>query len=307
MHTVILHDAPIPTWFKVGGRADALAKPRDAAEVRDLMLAFAHGPIRVLGDGANLLVDDDGVDGLVLDLRDLDSVEFDDHALPAGSVPGSREAMTLIRCGAGANLPKLITECVRRGLAGIEGLAGIPASMGGAVVMNAGGAFGQIGDAVHAVHAITRGGEALHIPRHELHFDYRHSGLNHLVIIGVDLALRPVPDAERAALRERLKEVMAYKKRTQPMADNSAGCYWKNPHDPANPGKRLSAGKLIDECGLKGLSVGGAAVSDQHANFVVTREGCTARDIITLMAQVRQRVLDRTGIALVPEVVTWRR
>jgi UDP-N-acetylmuramate dehydrogenase len=298
MHTIIDHDAPIPTWFKVGGRADSLARPRAADEVRDLLLAFAHEHIRVLGDGANLLVDDDGVDGLVLDLRELNAVEFQEP---------SDSASALVRCGAGANLPKLITECVRRGLAGIESLAGIPASIGGAVVMNAGGAFGDISTAVHTVHALTRGGQELAIPREEINFSYRHSGLNHLVITGVDLSLRRVPEAEQPGLRERLKEVMAYKKNSQPMAENSAGCYWKNPADPARPGQRVSAGKVIDECGLKGLRVGGAEVSPVHANFVVTREGCTARDIITLMEQVRERVRAKTGITLVPEVVTWRR
>lgn len=298
MHTIIEHDAPIPTWFKVGGRADSLARPRSAEEVRDLLLAFAHEHIRVLGDGANLLVDDDGVDGLVLDLRGLSSVEFAEL---------SGEPAVLVRCGAGANLPKLITECVRRGLAGIESLAGIPASIGGAVVMNAGGAFGEISTAVRTIHALTRGGQELAIPREEINFSYRHSGLNHLVITGVDLALRRVADAEQPALRDRLKEVMAYKKNSQPMAENSAGCYWKNPADPSRPGQRLSAGKVIDECGLKGLRSGGAEVSPVHANFVVTRAGCTARDIISLMAEVRERVHARTGITLVPEVVTWRR
>lgn len=293
---VIEHHAPIPTWFKVGGRADALARPTSVDQVRDLLLMFAHQPVRVLGDGANLLVDDEGVDGLVLDLRGLSGVEW----------PGeSGEA--IVRVQAGANLPKLITESVRRGLAGIETLAGIPATVGGAIVMNAGGAFGQVSDVVQCVHAITRAGELQSIPLPEIHFSYRHSGLNHLVIVGVDLRLKRVAADAQAALRERLKEVMAYKKNSQPMAENSAGCYWKNPTDPNDPLKRLSAGKIIDECGLKGVTFGGATVSTVHANFVVTSEGCKARDIVALMESVRRRVTERTGIVLEAEVVYWRR
>lgn len=294
---IIEHNAEIPTWFKVGGRADSLARPTSVEQVRDLLLMFAHQPVRVLGDGANLLVDDEGVDGLVLDLRGMNRVEWAE-----GSGTECRATV-----GAGVNLPKLITEAVRRGLAGIETLAGIPATVGGAIVMNAGGAFGQISDAVLRVHALTRTGELLCIPLPEIHFSYRHSGLGHLVIVGAELRLKRVEGKDQAALRERLKEVMAYKKNSQPMAENSAGCYWKNPTDPSDPTKRLSAGKIIDECGLKGVTFGGATVSPVHANFVVTSEGCKARDIVALMESVRRRVKERTGIELQAEVVYWRR
>lgn len=293
----IEHNVEIPTWFKVGGRADNLARPSSVEQVRDLLLMFACQPVRTLGDGANLLVDDEGVDGLVLDLKNLNQVEF---------VEDNDGAVT-VTARAGANLPKLITECVRRGYAGLETLAGIPATIGGAAMMNAGGRFGQFSDVVRTVHALTRSGDLIAIPLPEIHYSYRHSGLNHLVIVGVDLRLKKVADAEQAALRERLKEVMAYKKSSQPMADHSAGCYWKNPPDPDNRGQRLSAGKIIDQCGLKGVSHGGAMISPVHANFVVTKPGCTARDIVALMETVRRRVNERTGIMLEPEVVYWRR
>lgn len=293
---LIEHHAEIPTWFRVGGRADALARPVTVEQVRDLLVMFAHQPARVLGDGANLLVDDEGVDGVVIDMRSMNAVEW-----PADDSPA------IVRAQSGANLPKLITEAVRRGLAGVETLAGIPATIGGAVVMNAGGAFGQISDVVERVHAVTRAGELVTIPRPEINFSYRHSGLNHLVIVGADLRLNRVTGEEQAALRERLKEVMAYKKNSQPMAENSAGCYWKNPADPSDPARRLSAGKIIDECGLKGVSYGGATVSPVHANFVVTQPGCKARDIVALMESIRRRVKERTGIELQPEVVYWRR
>lgn len=290
--------AQIPTWFKVGGGADALAAPASSEQVATLLEQWRGGPVRVLGDGANLLVDDAGVDGLVLDLRRLDEVDF---------APPAAGRAAIVRAQAGANLPKLITESVRRGLAGLEGLAGIPASVGGAVVMNAGGAFGEIASCVTQVRGVDAQGRAVSLDRAQIPFAYRHSGLKDLVVTEVDFALTPVPEDQRPVLRERLKEVMAYKARTQPMADNSAGCFWKNPGDPHDASKRTSAGKLIDECGLKGAKVGGAMVSPRHANFVVTEPGCTARDILELMGQVRRRVHDTVGVWLTPEVVVWSR
>ncbi len=290
-------DAPIPTWFGIGGRADALARPTMIEQVRDLVVAHAGKPIRVLGEGANLIVDDEGVDGLVLDLRGLNSVAWEDRA--------SAETV-LVRAQGGADLPRLITEAVRRGYAGIETLAGIPATIGGAIVMNAGGAFGQISDVVEAVHALTREGKSLAIPRAKIDFSYRHSGLNDLIITGADLRLRRVAEAERPALRERLKEVMAYKKDSQPMAERSAGCFFKNPTDPAT-GQRVSAGMLIDRAGCKGMRIGGATVSDRHANFIVTSPGCTARNVLNLADRVTQLVHEHAGLALEREVVVWRR
>jgi UDP-N-acetylmuramate dehydrogenase len=212
--------------------------------------------------------------------------------------------------GAGASLPKLITETVRQGLAGLEGLGGIPATIGGAAVMNAGGAFGQIADAVAAVHALDHNGRDIVLERDQIDFRYRHSGLNHLIITSVEFDLR---EEDPAALRARLKEVMEYKKNSQPMADRSAGCVWKNPTLPRDladigpKGDRVSAGMLIDRAGCKGTRVGGASVSPRHANFVVTDAGATAGNVIELMEQTRRRVMDRFGVELEPEVVIWKR
>lgn len=289
---VIQHDAPVPTWFGIGGRADMLARPRTEEELRDLLMAFAGQRIRVLGDGANLLVDDGGVDGLVLSLQHLDKVDWG-----AGEKP-------IVMAQAGAKLPQLITESVRRGIAGIEGLAGIPASIGGAVVMNAGGKYGEIGTVIDRVRVFTKTGQELSLPHDEIGFSYRHSGLDHCIIVSAYLSLRQLPEAQQPALRERLKEVMAYKKGSQPLADNSAGCVFKN---AMFQGELTSAGKLIDQAGCKGLKVGGAEVSHVHGNFVVTRPGCTARDVIELMETVRGRVHEKFGVHLQNEVAVWRR
>jgi len=298
LNDIIQHDQPLSTWMGVGGRADALARPRDLDQLRDLVLAFAGQPIRVLGDGANLLVDDAGVDGLVLSLEHFSDVQ------PVADRRPERPGPVTLRVGAGANLPRLVVDTVRDGMAGLEGLAGIPATIGGAVIMNAGGAFGQIADVVTRVEGLTRTGDHIIIPRDQIDFDYRHSGLPHLIITAADLRLNRLPEAERPALRERLKEVMAYKKGSQPMAEKSAGCVFQN---PTVRGVRTSAGKLIDEAGCKGMAVGGASVSHAHANFITTAPGCTARDVIDLMLKVRERVRAHHGVELHPEVVIWKR
>ncbi|USN99040.1 MAG: UDP-N-acetylmuramate dehydrogenase [Phycisphaeraceae bacterium] len=289
--------APIQTWFGVGGGADLYAKPASIDVLRRCLAE--HETVRVLGDGANLLVDDGGVDGLVVDL---DTAAFRSVEVDAAS--------GRVVAGAGANLPNLVNQTVRAGLAGLEVLAGIPASVGGAVVMNAGGKFGEIADSVRAVDGLDREGEQVRLPRDEIDFGYRRSGLNDLVVTSVEFALEP---GDPGTVRDRLKECMAYKKHTQPLAADSAGCCFKNPTladdlpDIGAGGSRVSAGLLIDRAGCKGLRVGGAEVSGEHANFIVTHDGACARDVITLMDLIAARVADRFGVALGREVVVWER
>lgn len=290
-------DAPIPTWFGIGGGADRLARPSGVAGLR---ACLGEDPdLLVLGDGANLLVDDDGVGNLVV-------------ALTSRAFSGwtFNKAAARVVAGAGANLPRLIVESVRLGLAGLEGLGGIPATVGGAAIMNAGGAFGQIADAIAAVRGLRRDGSEVRLERDEIDFRYRHSGLNGLILTEVEFQLA---EEDPVVLRARLKEVMDYKKRSQPMGERSAGCVWKNPtlphelRDIGPAGERVSAGLLIDRAGCKGLRVGGAGISTRHANFVVTELGARAGDVIRLMDQTRQRVEDCFGVRLEPEVVIWSR
>ncbi len=305
----IEHDATIPTWFGIGGKADRLARPRTPEQLSECLRLDPN--LRILGDGANLLVDDDGVSELVV-------------ILGGPLFTGWTFDGTMLRAGAGVNLPKLINETVRKGLAGLESLGGIPASVGGAVIMNAGGAFGQIADAVARVHTLDRSGRRVTLDRSQIAFGYRRSGLENLIITEVEFRLT---QADPVALRERHLEVMAYKKKTQPMADKSAGCVFKNPTltedltleniEPApsqgkpfevhRAGSRVSAGMLIDRAGLKGLRVGGASVSPRHGNFIVTDAGAKARDVIDLMDRVALGVFARFGVTLQPEVVIWRR
>lgn len=299
-------NAPIPTWFKVGGRAARLARPRSVDDLRQC-LALDPGAL-ILGDGANLLVDDDGIDALVVAMHEPRNPRF-----PLALVDwtdGSRP--TYAR--AGASLFAMCPEAARRGLAGLENLGGIPATLGGAIVMNAGGKFGEIASIVHRVHALDRQGHEHWLPRSEIAFSYRHSGLNHLIILGAELNLTP---DDPARVRARLKDVMEYKKTTQPMDANSAGCAFKNPtlthdlKDIAPAGTRVSAGLLIDRAGCKGLRIGSAEVSTRHGNFLFAhhteQHPGQARDVIALIAEVQRRVHDAFGVRLDREVVIWQR
>ncbi len=286
------------TWFGVGGAAAALAHPADVEQIAAVfrICRAAGEPVYVLGRGANLLVADRGVGGVV--------VQLDDPFFTRVRVEGA----TVI-AGGGADLPRLVLDTAKRGLAGLEGLAGIPATLGGAVRMNAGGAFGSIGQSVAAVTVVEADGSVRTLDRDDLVFSYRSSNIDAPCIAEVRLEL--VED-DADALGRRVKEIFLFKKTTQPLAENSAGCAFKNPVDPAvdvndygGPLPRISAGKLIDQAGLKGFRSGGAQVSTHHANFIITHPGCTAGDVLAVMDHVADVVQQKFGIELQREVVVW--
>lgn len=299
----ILTEQPIPTWFNLGGKAARLAKPRSVEELRAALEIDPH--LRVLGDGANLLVADAGVRELVVSLGEGVFGEF-------SLGPVDARGYANVRAGAGVHLFKLINATVDAGLTGLENLAGIPASVGGAVVMNAGGKYGATGDHVWTVESLDRRGTLHTHKRAQIEFTYRHSSLQRLghIVTAVEFRLKRA-EGGPAAVKARLKDITEFKKTTQPLNANSAGCCFKNPtladyvRDLGTPGTRVSAGLLIDRAGCKGLRVGGAVVSDQHANFIVAEKGCTAADVIGLMRQVRERVKAAFGVTLEPEVVVW--
>ncbi|MHC4947243.1 MAG: UDP-N-acetylmuramate dehydrogenase [Planctomycetota bacterium] len=291
-------DAPLGamTWYGIGGRADLLVRPRTVDALATLIRRCHRSgtPLRVIGAGANLLVADEGVDGVVVKL---DAEAFRDVRYNATG------AVQAVRAMAGADMARTLMDATRRGLAGLGHMAGIPATIGGAVRMNAGGAFGAVGDTVREVRCITREGEIVAYPASEISFEYRCTNIPDPVILSATFALEPSDPIE---LRQRVKEIFAFKKSTQPLADHSAGCTFKNPVDPVTE-QRVPAGRLIDEAGLKGHSVGGATVSRHHANFIVTAPGATATDVIRLLEQVRRRVFEVSGLELVEEVVIWKR
>ncbi|MEO0716934.1 MAG: FAD-binding protein [Planctomycetota bacterium] len=246
-HVHIERDAALDTWYRVGGRADLLARPETAEQLaRCVEVGTAQDQVRIIGDGANLLVADAGVGGLAVSLQQGDFVRTRIDAKTGR-----------VRVGAGAALPRLINTCVAQGLAGIEGIAGIPATVGGALRMNAGGSFGAIADVVRTVTVIDRDGTQRTLDRDAIGFGYRTSDLAGRVVVEAELELTP---GDAVALKARLKEVMAYKTGSQPMSARSAGCAFRNPtlaEDLQFDGERIGdAGErgveglylLVDEC-----------------------------------------------------------
>ncbi len=289
-------DAPMGplTWFQVGGRAEALVSPHSHAALATLVTRCHESavPVRVLGSGANLLVADDGVDGVVVRL---DESAFTQFGFADASAAG------IVRVGAGADLMTLVQQSARQGFDGLAQLAGIPATVGGAVTMNAGGSYGDTAQAVASVGHVGFDGQVRLLSAAEARFTYRHTEIPPGIILFADLRLER---GDPAVIRERVKTIFNYKKSTQPMADRSAGCMFKNPVDPATQ-QRRSAGQLIDQAGLKGSESGGAYVSPIHGNFIALREGGSADDVLRLVARVQQRVLEHSGIGLEREVVVW--
>jgi UDP-N-acetylmuramate dehydrogenase len=284
------------TWYGVGGRADLMVSPHSLDAVTQLTrrCRLQEIPVRVLGGGANLLVDDDGVDGVVLRL---------DHECFRTIDYNRRGSVTAARIGGGVDLFGLVTELARRALTGFEHMAGIPGTLGGAIRMNAGGQAGDVGEALERVDCITLDGERCSFAAADLNFRYRANDLPEGFITSAVLTLH---EDDPVAVRDRVKTIFAAKKASQPMADHSAGCAFKNPIDPST-GKRTSAGLLIDASSLKGQAVGGARVSERHANFIVMQHYGSASDVLKLMDQIQHRVHEDTGIRLEREVVVWSR
>ncbi len=284
------------TWFRTGGRADLLVTPHSVDALARLVNRTWNDdvPLRVFGGGANLLVLDEGVDGLVVSL---DSPAFRTLEVERGG--GS----TSIRTGAGHDLFKLMHELNRAGLSGLEHLAGIPGTVGGAVVMNAGGTNGDTAQALSTVDVLGARGDVAVLDRASLDCGYRHGGIPAGIVTRATFRVEPT---DPSSLRSRFQELFAWKKSHQPFAASSAGCMFKNPIDPETQ-QRVSAGMLVDRAGLKELRSGGAFVSPVHANFMALDPGGSATDIAALAVVVAARVFDHCGIRLEREVVFWGR
>jgi UDP-N-acetylmuramate dehydrogenase len=274
------------TSLRIGGAAERFVEPETEVEVRDALARAADEdwPVRALGGGKNLLVDDGGVAGLVLSFRRLKAVEFREEVVVAA---------------AGTALPYLLRRAVSEGLTGLEALAGVPGTLGGAVRMNAGGAGGDIGSRVAWVRGFDRYGEEFRFSGVSCGFRYRGSRLGGLYVTEAALRLK----RSGADLAERVRRIFGRKRDTQPLDAATAGCVFKNPSLPGGE----SAGWLLDRAGLRGLSRGGAAYSDLHANFVVNRGGASFEDVRWLIREGRRRVFERFGVELELEVEVWMR
>lgn len=265
------------TWWRVGGCAEWWVEVHDTPQLQAVQASGL--PITVLGNGSNVLVSDAGVPGVVLRLE----------GKLAGLVVDGTEASA----GAGLKLVVLLARLDALDLAGAEAFAGVPGTVGGAVVMNAGTTLGDASDVVTSVTVVERGGAAVQLAAASLAFGYRTARLPPgAVVASATLALTRDQVHER---RERRRLLLARRKATQPLHLPSCGSTFTNP-----PG--TAAGWLIDQAGLKGLRRGAAEVSHQHANFLVNTGGATAEDLRWLIATVRQRVRDHSGVWLLPEV-----
>lgn len=297
----LLADLPVPherdvplgpmTWLGIGGKAAILAHPQSVADLSSIVTRCREhdAPLRIIGAGANLLVADEGVDGVVIVL--------DAPAFQAINITGN-----IVRAGGGVHLFKLINTTVTAGLAGLEVLAGIPATVGGAIRMNAGGTYGDIGRSVRSVTLMDSQGQVFTRDRSDLIFSYRSTNIDARFILEAEFELEP---EDEDTLSKHYKQVMAYKKATQPLAASSAGCTFKNPPDDPATGEKRPAGKLIDMAGLKGTRIGNAQVSDQHANFILCHKDCTAGDVRALIEKMQLAVREKFGVELEREVVVW--
>lgn len=275
--------APL-TWFKLGGPAKILAEVRNHEQLAEVFEYAQNEGLRVyiLGGGANLLVSDDGVDGIVV-------------RMTGGEFQKVEWSATGVVAGGGVDMARLALNAARKGLAGLECMAGIPGTVGGCIRMNAGGRFGDVGSSVARAWTVDSFGCRREWKREELGFRYRRSALKHEVLTAAEFHLIPSDPDE---VRRRYKEIWEYKKHSQPLGGNSAGCVFKNP-----PGQ--SAGALIDKSGLKGAAIGGAMVSREHANFIVANKEASASHVMRLIHHVRQRVAERFGVELELEVQLW--
>lgn len=286
------------TKYRLGGRAEWLVHPQSLAQL-SRVVSQCHCrniPLRILGAGANVLIDDDGVDGVVvrLDAPCFSQVEWN---VETASRNGHKKRGVCVRVGAGVDMGRLTLDSVRRGLSGLECMAGIPGSVGGCIRMNAGGRWGEIAGVIRDVAIIEPLGQIRTISGQDVGFSYRRTELNGAIICAATLELSPGDPQEILA---RYKEIWSAKNAGQPLAAHSAGCVFKNP-----PGD--SAGRLIDAAGLKNRMVGGARVSPEHANFIVAREGGTTGDVLELISLVRRTVADKFAVDLELEVEVWQR
>ena len=282
----LLREEPLAahTSFRIGGPAEVMAFPSSLAELQALLRLSAQEGIRVrlLGAGTNILAPDGGVRGLVI---------VTSGALTGLSMPDAAH----IEAMSGVTMARLACFARDNGLTGLEFAHGIPGTVGGGVCMNAGAYGGEMKQVLRSAAVLFPEEGIRALSCEELNLSYRHSLLTEhpeAVVLYAEFELTPDdPEAIRAAMRE----LMAKRKASQPLEWPSAGSTFKRPEGHF-------AGTLIDQCGLKGLTVGGAQVSEKHAGFLINRGGATFADMAELICQVQQRVLEETGVTLEPEV-----
>ena len=263
------------TSLQVGGPADVLVFPADLEDVIRVVRGarMSHIPLMVLG-GTNVVIRDKGIRGIVMQLKPLTQIQ--------------EEPQHMVYAQAGVRLPRLMQFALSRKLSGMEWAAGIPGTVGGGVVMNAGTRLGEMQDVLHAVDFVTINGKRKRIEASTLSFVYRKTMLPKGIVIGAWMQLT---SAAKNTIQLATKQYLQYRKTTQPLTLPNAGSVFKNPTGD-------SAGRLIEAAGLKGLRIGDAEVSTKHANFIVNKGAATADQVLLLVQKVRDRVARKFGVRL---------
>lgn len=281
----ILLDEPMKkhTTFRVGGNADAVVKIRSKEQLSKLLSYFAivEQPYFILGNGSNILVSDNGYEGVILKIcSDFADVKVDGDVITAQ---------------AGALLSTIASVALKNSLSGFEFASGIPGTIGGAVVMNAGAYGGEMKDVVTYVEVMSTEGEIFTIDNARMEFGYRTSAIKERNFIVLEVGLK-LSKGDNDAIKAKMDELAAQRKEKQPLEYPSAGSTFKRPEG-------YFAGKLIMDAGLRGYCVGGAQVSEKHCGFVINKSNATAADVYEVICDVKEKVRDKFGVTLEPEVI----
>ncbi len=274
------------TTIKTGGPADLLYYPADLEDLKNTLRLCKAEKVNyfILGNGSNLLIRDGGIRGVVIRLHRL---------LSQFKIEKEEEDFVWIRAEAGVATPKLVEFCKQKGFSGIESLYGIPGTLGGALIMNAGTREGEIGDAVEEVKALDSSGELKIYPRKKLHFEYRDLEIPRSEVLLETLLKLTKQSPEKVA--EKISFFQKRRHETQPLDQPNMGSVFKNP-------PKKFAAELIEELGLKGVRVGKARLSEKHANWIVNEGGASSKDVLVLIGLIRDKVKELTGIRLETEV-----
>ncbi len=280
------YDVPLQkyTSFRTGGTAEIFVEPLGTSELKKVLQFCKDEQKRVFifGKGTNLLVGDNGVKGVVIHLGGINFKNVERNG-------------RYVLSGAGVNLSKLIRTVALSGFGGLEVLAGIPGTVGGAVMMNAGGKYGVISDTISSLTTMTFDGNVIKHTRGDVEFAYRGCNLDKQIVIEVEFHLN---ESKIEVVLEKMDEIFKEKQEQQPLGTFNAGSIFKNT-------LQYKAGELIDKANLKGLKVGGAVVSEKHANFIVNTGDATSTDILELIKIIKETIKKKYNVSLEEEIHIW--
>ncbi|OGS21362.1 MAG: UDP-N-acetylenolpyruvoylglucosamine reductase [Elusimicrobia bacterium RIFOXYA2_FULL_40_6] len=282
----IKFDEPLSkhTTFRTGGPAAAYLEAKSVEDVQNALAIAEADNFHVLfiGVGSNVLFSDNGFDGVVIRLKEkFGELEFIEQ-----------EKSFILKTGAGVTLPLLTKKCADSGASGLEALAGVPGTIGGALVMNAGTRSGNISDKLVKVTVINSTGNLIDLKKNEIVFDYRHSSLEGQTVLFAEFLLDKTPAED---VIKKITENLIKRSETQPLGTLNAGSIFKNPQGQ-------HAGKLIEDCGLKGYAIGGAQISQKHANYIINTGNAKSSDILQIIETIKTKVKEKSGITLETEI-----